>query len=463
MKTKKLGLLRRLTAVAAIASLSVLGMAGTAQADSNVGNIDTGRTGSIIIHKYDGAYGTDGGDGSVKTDTSNLGSPLDGAEFTVEQVTAKGSEAIDLKTPEGWDLIDGLKASEVEAGDFDTTVVDSKTTANGGLATFEGLPLGLYLVTETKAPANATSTTDPFLVTLPLSQSGGKWLYDVNVYPKNSVNNTEPTKEVSNPSAPILGSTVDWTITAPVPAANNGIKKFSIIDQLDPRLSYVSAKVAGFTEGTDYTIDDNGQTITINFTATGIGKLETGQKVVATITTKVSTTVDQGDGTIENTALVNTNDSKVETPAVSTNWGSLQIIKHVAGDPAHTLGGAEFDIFSDKDGQNKVASVKTEADGTVSTTLWVGNNDATEKNYWVKETKAPTGYILDDSLNEVTVKAGETAAAVKYEFANTQQGHPDLPLTGADGKLLAMIAGIGLMLIAGGAGIVVANRRKNQV
>ncbi|MGO1909034.1 MAG: SpaH/EbpB family LPXTG-anchored major pilin [Brevibacterium linens] len=460
MKVKKMGLLRRLTAVAAIASLSVLGLAGTAQADSNVGNIDTGKTGSIIVHKYDGAYGTDGGDGSVKTDTSNLGKPLDGAEFTVKQVTAKDGQTIDLKTPEGWDLISGLKASDVKGGGFSLGNGVSKTTANGGLATFGGLPLGLYLVEETKAPTNATSTTDPFLVTLPFAQSNGKWLYDVNVYPKNSVNNTEPTKEVSNPSAPVLGETVDWTITAPVPAANNGIKKFSIVDQLDPRLSFVSAKVAGFTAGTDYTIDEAGQKITINFTAAGIGKLETGQKVVATVTTKVTS---QGDGTIENTALVNTNDSSVETPAVSTNWGSLQIIKHVAGDKARTLAGAEFDIFSDKDGQNKVASVTTAADGTVSITLWVGNNDVAEKKYWVKETKAPTGYILDESINEVTVKAGETAAAVKYEFANTQQGHPDLPLTGADGKLLAMIAGIGLMLIAGGAGIVAANRRKNQV
>lgn len=460
MKVKKLGLLRRLTAVAAIASLSVLGMAGTAQADSNVGNIDTGKSGSIIVHKYDGAYGTDGGDGSVKTDTSNLGEPLAGAEFTVKKVTAKGGQSIDLTKPEGWDLISGLKASEVAAGGFSTTAVGAKTTDGSGLATFGGLPLGLYLVEETKAPANATSTTDPFLVTLPLSQSNGKWLYDVNVYPKNSVNKTQPTKEVSNPSAPVLGETVDWTITAPIPAANNGYKKFSIVDQLDSRLEFVSAKVAGFTEGTDYDIVRDGQTVTINFTKVGLGKLTSGQKVVATITTKVTS---QGDGSIENTALVNTNDSTVETPAVSTNWGSLQIIKHVAGDKAHTLAGAEFDIFSDKDGQNKVASVKTAADGTVSITLWVGNNDVTEKKYWVKETKAPTGYILDESINEVTVKAGETAAAVKYEFANTQQGHPDLPLTGADGKLLAMIAGIGLMLIAGGAGIVAANRRKNQV
>ena len=63
----------------------------------------------------------------------------------------------------------------------------------------------------------------------------------------------------------------------------------------------------------------------------------------------------------------------------------------------------------------------------------------------------------------MTVTAGEVANAFQYKFPNTQQGHPELPLTGADGKLLAMIAGIGLMLIAGGAGIVAANRRKNQV
>lgn len=460
MKTKKLGLLRRLPAVAAIASLSVLGMAGTAQADSNVGNIDTGRTGSIIVHKYDGAYGTDGGDGSVKTDTSNLGTPLDGAEFTVKQVTAKGGQAIDLKTPEGWDLIDGLKASEVTTGGFALGNGVSKTTANGGLATFGGLPVGLYLVTESKAPANATSTTDPFLVTLPLSQSNGKWLYDVNVYPKNSVNKTQPTKEVSNPSAPVLGETVDWTITAPVPAANNGYKKFVVTDQLDPRLSYVSAKVAGFTEGTDYSIVKNGQSVSIVFTSTGLGKLKSVNTVVATITTKVT---EQGDGIIKNKALVNVNDTTKDTNDPSTNWGSLKVIKHVSGDQSHTLAGAEFDIFSDAAGKNKVASVKTAADGTISTTLWVGNNDATTQKYWIKETKAPTGYILDGSLNEVTVTAGEVANAFQYKFPNTQQGHPELPLTGADGKLLAMIAGIGLMLIAGGAGIVAANRRKNQV
>lgn len=459
MKNRKLGLWRRLTAMTAVAALSVLGMAGTAQATEDVGNIDTGRTGSITVHKYDGSYG-EAGDGSAINDTSKLGDPLSGATFSVEQVTEKNGQAIDLTTPEGWDRISGLQASAVESGGFTTVDKGSKTTTDAGLASFSGLPVGLYLVKETGAPADATSTAAPFLVTLPLSQDNGKWLYDVHVYPKNSINKTQPTKTVANPSAPVLGETIDWTITAPVPAANDGFKKFVITDKLDARLSYVSAAVNGFTEGTDYTITHNDGTVKISFSSTGLGKLRAGNKVVATITTKVTS---QGDGTIENTALVNTNDTEKKTGQVSSNWGSLKVIKHVAGDQSHTLAGAEFDIFSDAEAKHKVASVTTKADGTVSITLWVGNNDDTTQQYWIKETKAPTGYVLDDTLKDVTVKAGETSAAVEYKFANTQQGHPNLPLTGADGKLLAMIAGIGLMLIAGGAAIVVANRRKNQV
>lgn len=459
MKSRKLGLWRRLTAVAAVSALSLLGMAGTAQAADNVGNIDSSKSGSIIIHKFDGSEGSDGGNGSVIRDTSGLGKPLSGAGFTVKQVTAKGGQAIDLTKPESWDAISGLQASDVTEGGFTTVDRGTKTTDGNGLATFGGLPLGLYLVTETQAPANATSTTAPFLVTLPLSQDNGKWAYDVNVYPKNSVNDTTPTKTVANPSAPVLGSTVDWTITAPVPRANHGYTSFVITDKLDSRLSFESASLAGFTAGSDYTVSETGGTVKITFTAAGLKKLKAGNDVVATITTKVTS---QGDGTIENKALVNTNNSKAETPEVSTNWGSLQIIKHVAGDESHTLAGAEFEIYSDAAAKNRVATVTTKADGTVSITLWVGNNDDTTQKYWVKETKAPAGYVLDDSVNEVTVKSGQDTAPIEYTFANTQQGHPNLPLTGADGKLLAMIAGIGLMLIAGGAGIIVANRRKNQ-
>ena len=74
--------------------------------------------------------------------------------------------------------------------------MESLVAANGGVTLAEtdaqghtsatGLPLGLYLVVETSVPENVTSTTDPFLVSLPMTTIDGTgWNYSVVVYPKN--------------------------------------------------------------------------------------------------------------------------------------------------------------------------------------------------------------------------------------------------------------------------------------
>lgn len=78
--------------------------------------------------------------------------------------------------------------------------------ANGGIAMPEtdengksivrSLPVGLYLLVETKVPEMVTSTTNPFFVSLPMTtisgnsnsaspEDGHSWNYDVVVYPKN--------------------------------------------------------------------------------------------------------------------------------------------------------------------------------------------------------------------------------------------------------------------------------------
>ena len=69
------------------------------------------------------------------------------------------------------------------------------TDANGSTSASD-LPVGLYLLVETKVPEMVTSTVNPFFISLPMttvtgdensaSQDGGKrWNYDVVVYPKN--------------------------------------------------------------------------------------------------------------------------------------------------------------------------------------------------------------------------------------------------------------------------------------
>lgn len=460
MKSSKFGW-HRLVAGLAGAALIALAVPATAQADS--GNIDPAVASSLTIHKYDGNPGT-AGDGSQLADTSGLGNPLNGVQFTITPVTAKSGAAINLDTPAGWDLINGIKATDVTAAGSaytqNTAGASVVTTNASGIAT-KGLPHGLYLVTETNPGTNNIVTpVDPFLVTLP--QTNGKWLYDVHVYPKNVVNKTVPTKTVAAPAAPVLGSTIDWTITAPVAQVGAAtLKTFAVTDTLDSRLTYKSEKITNgataFVAGTDYDVTSAGQLVTWDFAkAIASGKLKAGDSPVIVLTTTVTAL---GDGAIKNTATTNTNGSKVTTNTPQSNWGVLAIHKHAAGDVTKNLAGAEFAVYANKADATPVGTMTTAADGTASITLWVGNDSVTAKDYFIKETKAPAGFVLPaDPWTTVNVKAGATAAAT-FDVPNTQAGHPDLPLTGANGRLYLMIGGGALLLIAIGAAVVVSRRR----
>lgn len=63
-----------------------------------------------------------------------------------------------------------------------------------GVAQFNGLDLGLYVVVETTTPPAVTAPVTPFLVSVPMTavstaeknNQGEKWLYDIKVYPKNT-------------------------------------------------------------------------------------------------------------------------------------------------------------------------------------------------------------------------------------------------------------------------------------
>ncbi|MGO4454602.1 SpaH/EbpB family LPXTG-anchored major pilin [Arthrobacter sp. RAF14] len=460
------GLGRRFAALAGAVALALVGGAAAAQADTpapSAGNINESTPTSLTIHKYDGTPGA-AGDGTQKTDTSQLGNALAGVTFKITPVTSKNGQVLDLHTQAGWDLLQGVKASDVTAANgyaFGTPV--SVTTGADGSVT-QSLPQAVYLVTETDPGTNnVISPAQPFLVTLPLPQSNGNWLYDVHVYPKNKINTTTPTKEVADPVAPVLGSQVTWTINAPVPAlaAGDTYKSFVITDQLDSRLSYTSATVDGFTSGTDYTVTESNGLVTITFTPAGVAKLSAGQTVVAKVTTKVTSL--GTDGVIKNSATVNTNGSKVDTNKPSTNWGPLQILKYAQQDESKTLSGAHFEIYTAKDAAQPVGTLVTDANGKASISLWVGNNDVTSKTYWVKETQAPAGYTLpQDPWTQVTVKANGDTAPVVLKIANTQQPAVTLPFTGAEGQLLLTVTGIALVLVAVGAALVISRRRAAQ-
>lgn len=88
-------------------------------------------------------------------------------------------------------------------------------TDQNGKTGASNLEQGLYLLIETRVPENVTSTTDPFLVSLPMTTVDGEtWNYDVTVYPKNETGMPDLTKTVRESSADTgknNGSTDDIT------------------------------------------------------------------------------------------------------------------------------------------------------------------------------------------------------------------------------------------------------------
>ena len=100
-------------------------------------------------------------------------------------------------------LIDGLKAALDANATTVKNALERYARDNHGVAMTEtdayghtgaaDLPLGLYLLIETRVPEMVTDTTAPFLVSLPMTSvdgtnandGGTRWIYDVTLYPKN--------------------------------------------------------------------------------------------------------------------------------------------------------------------------------------------------------------------------------------------------------------------------------------
>lgn len=455
----------RLAAGVAALALGAITAIGGALPASAAPNIDPADTGSLTIHKFEqpAEMGTPSTGGPV--DTTGL-RPLDGVEFTVSQVTS-----IDLSSNEGWLATEGLTARDVlddpDAHELGAPRVG--TTDERGALAFDELPLGVYLVQETGNGGHAIAApAQPFLVSIPLPQSGGAWLYDVHVYPKNALTHIE--KSVDDASATGLGSRVTWTIenTVPLPSEGNRLDAYSIGDTLDERLALESIRVrldgAALTEGAEYTVSTEGGETLVTFTPRGLELLRASGG--ATILVDVVTTVESiGDGAIVNEAVVYINDptrsSGFESNPATSHWGAVRIVKHAQGDATALLQGATFEV---RDANGALVSVDgqtrftTGANGEV---LIEGlRTTAAGQVYTLHEVAAPTGYVLDETPFEVTVMPGSLGRATVATIENAQAPAFTLPITGGEGTVAFVVGGGALLLVALGALLVQTSRRR---
>ena len=174
----------------------------TAAGTPNTSTIDKGQTGSITIYKraLDGETPGDPGKGEAM---EAPGTALKDTGFTLYRV--KDTEAL-------LDYYNGLSTGAAAEVTVDSCFKDKtsytkenlrteisqakveneKFTDENGMAKFNGLKVGMYLVIETQAPQAVTVPVEPFLVSIPMTRigdtaAGEQWLYDVTVYPKNSI------------------------------------------------------------------------------------------------------------------------------------------------------------------------------------------------------------------------------------------------------------------------------------
>lgn len=332
---------------------------------------------------------------------------------------------------------------------------------------------------------------------LPMAAYINTAMDDVAVQAKGSKDQIDKTvAETGQSVAP--GDEVDYTITEQyLYFAPNSEKVFTITDTLtNGTFKADSVKVilkdtadaeteTELVKDTDYTITDyaNGTTFTVDFGAK-YNPAYAGKTVVITYTAiagEVTT-----DAPLSNSAHSSNGTGKI----VETKPVSFTVIKVDADNNDTPLKDAEFTIYKEaKEGEDKAVELTLE-DGSKVWGIPVREKLTTDKNgkvtvnnldaqetYYVKETKAPKGYSLNDTAYKLTgaewiedsvrleEKDGVTYGVVTHEFEPFDDITVEdtklssLPSTGGIGTTIFTIGGCVIMIAA--AGLFFASRRKS--
>lgn len=190
-----------------------------------------------------------------------------------------------------------------------TTKVTGETPDADGVATFDDLDYGLYLLAKSELPSNATTDLVPFLVSVPMYVEGEKsWNSTVYAYPKVRAAEIELTKTAAAPADDSYvksGETIPFTVTATIPAAatgNSPATKFTSFVITDTNANSTlnidesSLKVKlGATElkkdQNEYQSRYEGGVLTITLESAGLAKINDGLGNAQTLTVTYNATV----------------------------------------------------------------------------------------------------------------------------------------------------------------------------
>lgn len=382
--------------------------------------------------------------------------------------------------------IDKLAGELASNSNFVNSCTNMTTGSTSPYSASATVAWGGYLVIPQGNSSEMTDAYGAMIVNLGAQASGNTYVVDkthaeVNAK-KSSAGSVQKTTNNTNGSSDNsfkIGETYRYVVTANVPTypSNAVNKKFIVTDTPESgvTLGTVESIVAGNIEltidgnniksGSDVVGTISNSNGTITFTFNDVGVLNTNT-IVITYNAALNSNATLGDKTganseNENSVTIQTpknpydTNSSYETsePTVSTVYTyGIKITKIKQGDSTTKLQGAEFDLCLSTDSTcsspiNGATKITTDADGE-ATFVSVGDG-----SYYLKETKAPTGYSLAANQT-VTITVGSSASEYNsntgyYEYTiEDPESLFNLPFTGGRGVAVYAILGIGIVSIA---------------
>ena len=380
-------------------------------------------------------------------DENVTGKPLPGAEFEIQKLDG------DIRHQAGFNNLAKIATEFNRTGgaspelqyDVNFNARTGTTGANGDY-TFDSLPAGAYLVTETKAPQSANPTesfvkSKPYVIMVPMTnEDGDGWLQEVHTYPKNTA--ARVSKEVKDANkhaeddqrAPETKE-VEYTLNATVPAAPSNdarLTEFTIRDSFNNAELRLGEAFQPFVEripggtGTPVPIGnefyqiqgpaevlpenreglpaDANSSFAVVFEDAARAGLEAGDEVRVTFK---ATLLKAPDQEIEN--AVNESgifrgpgvDQRFETPndKVGSYIGNIRVIKVDADRNEKRLEGANFELYRCEAEDDIIQTGSTDQNGELTfegihVSDWVdGKAPAQSIEYCLRETEAPEGYL----------------------------------------------------------------------
>lgn len=299
-----------------------------------------------------------------------------------------------------------------------------------------------------------------------------------------------------------VGESVNFTISGTIPSysAEYTAPKYILKDTIVNGLEYpekmapivkVGDSVVDTTNYT-FTLAENKKSFTVEFDSQYILSLANATKeqravtvdYSANITAEAITNVAENRADLNYTTKPNEEKDATRSSAYVATFSLDNVIGKVKEDNT-ALDNAEFTLYRDEGLTNKFASYTTTADGDIQFEGLDG-----DQVYYLKETKAPDGYSLNDTVykiefTDITYDAKNekvvsynvritnmttnqvVTGAIKYgspatDFATTVVNTKisSLPSTGGIGTTIFTIGGCAIMIVA--AGLFFATRRKTQ-